>query len=404
MVSYYNGTQPGHAVGVLDSPYYWWEGGAMFDTLLQYWHLTSDSQYNSIITKALIAQQGPNSDFMPPNQTKSEGNDDQAIWALAAMSAAEFQLPESSGVSWVSLAEAVFNDQVARWDTSMCNGGLRWQIFPFNTGYTYKNAVSNGLFFQLASRLARYTGNSTYSDWSSRAYAWSTDIGFVDSKSNVYDGASTGTNCSSINRLQLSYAAGTYIAGAAYMYNTTSGSNQWKSALDGLLNQTLTVFFPSGIATEIACENQESCSVDMYALKGILAQQLLDAVQMAPYTAPAILPRVNATAQAAAKACGTGFTCAFVWSGNKVGNDTGLGQQLSALSYVQGLLVGQAPVTGTNGGTNATTTNGTASSTAATTGSTATGSKSAGSTLGGQRLGVGLMAAGISSLFVLVTL
>lgn len=85
MVTYYNGNETGTIPGVLPTPYYWWEGGALFDTLINYWHLTGDSQYNSLVSEGLIFQQGPNGDFMPPNQTKSEGNDDQAIWALAAM-------------------------------------------------------------------------------------------------------------------------------------------------------------------------------------------------------------------------------------------------------------------------------------------------------------------------------
>jgi mannan endo-1,6-alpha-mannosidase len=183
----------------------------MFDTLIQYFHLTGDSTYNSLVTTAILFQTGPNNDFMPPNQTKSEGNDDQSTWALAAMSAAEANLPTQGNVSWIGLAEAVFNDQAARWDTTTCNGGLRWQIFAFNNGYTYKNSGSNGFFFQLAARLARYTGNTTYSDWASKAYDWTTSVGLIDEDYNVYDGADTTTNCSDITKLQWSENAATYI-------------------------------------------------------------------------------------------------------------------------------------------------------------------------------------------------
>ncbi|KAE8453887.1 hypothetical protein EG329_007663 [Mollisiaceae sp. DMI_Dod_QoI] len=406
MVSYYDGNSTGNAPGVLSSPYFWWEGGAMFDTLIQYWHLTGDSQYNSIVSDALVQQQGPNSDFMPPNQTKSEGNDDQAIWALAAMSAAELKFPEPSNTNWVSLAEAVFNDQAARWDTSTCNGGLRWQIFTFNNGYDFKNTASNGLFFQLASRLARYTGNTTYSDWASKVYSWSTEIGFVDSNFNVFDGANTPVNCTSINKVQFSYAAGTYISGAAYLFNTTKGNVQWKTALDGLLNQTFSIFFPNGIASEIACEPRQTCTVDMFAYKGILAQQLIDTIQMAPYTSSLITPMLKTSAKAAADACdggSTGVECGFVWSGNANSSDTGLGQQLSALSYVQGLLLSEAsigtPSTGTTGGSNGTaTTGGGASSTSTSTGPAATVSKSAGER---ERVGATVALLGLAAWMIL---
>ena len=80
------------------------------------------------------------------------------------MSAVErrFQSPPSSSPQWLPLAEAVFNDLASRWDLTSCAGGLKWQIFSSNTGYDYKNTPSNGGLFQLAARLARYTGNATY--------------------------------------------------------------------------------------------------------------------------------------------------------------------------------------------------------------------------------------------------
>ena len=359
MASYYNGNQSGEIPGVLPTPYYWWEGGAMFDTLIQYWHLTGDSQYNGIVSQGIQFQQGPNGDFMPTNQTKAEGNDDQSTWALAAMSAAESQFPDpQNGASWAALADAVFNDQVARWDTQTCGGGLRWQVFSFNTGYDYKNSISNGNFFQLAARLARYTGNSTYSDWASTAFNWTTTVGFIDDEWNVYDGSYVSTNCSTPNRVQLSNSAGTYITGAAHMYNVTAGGSEWKAALDGLLNRTLSVFFPDGVANEIACESHGTCDVDMKAFKGLLAHWLVDTIQMAPYTYQSIMPKLTSSAQAAALAC-NGDVCPEVWNGATSNNVTsGLGEQLSALSFVQGLLVkdAAAPVTEKTGGSNTTST------------------------------------------------
>lgn len=327
----------------------------MFDTLIQYGSLTGDTQYNGIASQALLAQQGPNGDFMPPNQTKSEGNDDQSIWALAALSAAEAQLAAPAASSWVSFAENVFNEQIARWDSKTCGGGLRWQILVFNNGYDYKNTASNGLFFELASRLAQYTGNDTYSTWASTAFKWSQNIGFVDEKWDVFDGAQVSTNCSDINKLQESLYAGAYISGAAYMYNTTGGDSDWKDALDGLLNRTLSVFFPDGILTEIACEAQGTCSTDMRAFKGLLAQRLVKTIQVAPYTFPTIQPLLLSSAQAAAKACSE-TTCQLSWNGKQSGDGQGgVGEQLDALSVVQALLAQDAtPVTKQQEGNNAT--------------------------------------------------
>jgi mannan endo-1,6-alpha-mannosidase len=193
----------------------------MFMTLIDYWHYTNDSTYNDVVEQALLFQVGTNNDFMPANQTKDEGNDDQGFWGMAAMLAAEtnFQNPPKGSPQWLALAQAVFNEMVSRWDTTTCGGGLRWQIFQFNNGFTYKNSIANGCFFNLASRLARYTGNSSYAVWAETIWDWETSIGLIDDKYNIYDGSSDTENCTSVDRLQWTYNAGIYLHGAANMYN-----------------------------------------------------------------------------------------------------------------------------------------------------------------------------------------
>lgn len=153
-----------------------------------------------------------------------KGNDDQAFWAFAAMSAAEMKFPDPppKQPSWLALAQAVFNLQIARWDDSTCGGGLRWQIFTFNKGYDYKNSISNGGFFQLAARLARYTGNDTYAQWAVKSYDWIETTPLVTDSYQVYDGLNTLENCSTASKFQWTYNVGTYLMGAANMYNYVS--------------------------------------------------------------------------------------------------------------------------------------------------------------------------------------
>ena len=116
----------------------------------------------------------------------------------------------------------VFNEQAARWDTSTCDGGLRWQIFTFNDGYNYKNSIAAGAFFQLAARLARYTGNQTYADWATKSYEWTSTVGFISDDYRVFDGAFVKGNCSAISRLQWTYVAATFMYGSAVMTNYVS--------------------------------------------------------------------------------------------------------------------------------------------------------------------------------------
>lgn len=162
MMSYYTGDQPGQTPGFLPNSgqqggYYWWVGGGMFGTLVHYWYYTGDDTWVDATKQALIVQsaQANGGYFEPPSQSSQLGNDDQAFWAVAAMSAAEYNFPNpSKNVSgWLSMAQGVFNRQNARWDPATCNGGLRWQVFIANDGYDYKNSISNGAFFNLAARL-----------------------------------------------------------------------------------------------------------------------------------------------------------------------------------------------------------------------------------------------------------
>lgn len=141
------------------------------------------------------------------------------------MTAAElnFEAPPSGDASWLSLAQAVFNEQAARWDTTTCGGGLRWQIYTFNAGYDYKNSIANGGFFQLAARLARYTDNSTYVDWAEKMWDWYVDSVIYDATTyQVFDGTSTTQNCTSASHEEWTYTYGTFISGLAYLYNHVS--------------------------------------------------------------------------------------------------------------------------------------------------------------------------------------
>lgn len=146
------------------------------------------------------------------------------FWGLAAMMAAELQFTDSStGFSWLSLAQGVFNTQIARWDTSSCNGGMRWQIWPYESGYMMKNSISNGGLFQLSARLARFTGSDTYSKWAEKIWDWTLTTPLMSNSTwNVADSTNTDNDCATQGNTQWSYNYGTFLMGAAYMYNYVS--------------------------------------------------------------------------------------------------------------------------------------------------------------------------------------
>ena len=65
MMLWYGGNETGAIPGAF--PTKWWEGAALFSALLNYWHFTGDTTYNSELSVGLQHQAGENGDYMPRN-------------------------------------------------------------------------------------------------------------------------------------------------------------------------------------------------------------------------------------------------------------------------------------------------------------------------------------------------
>ncbi|KAK6390095.1 hypothetical protein LTR65_005908 [Meristemomyces frigidus] len=363
-MKYYSGNETGGTPGNLPDPYYWWEAGAMFGHLVDYWYYTGDTTYVDETVAAICYQAGTTGTFMPSNQSETEGNDDQSFYAFAALDAAElnFHEPLSGYPSWLAMAQAVFNTQAVRWDTTTCGGGLRWQIFTWNNGYTYKNVPANGAFFMMGARLARYTGNTTYVDWATKAWDWFEDSVLYDNSTfQVNDGSSDLANCTSADHTQWSYNYGLYVGGLAYLYNHTEDA-KWLIPLNGILNATLTRFFPvadgDDVMVEVTCEPYGNCDTDDFTFKSFTLRWLATTAQLVPSLATTIWPYIEASGKGAAGQCdgGTdGITCGFAWNTTTWDGTYGVGQQMSALSAIQANMIHvndlKAPYTKSTGGT-----------------------------------------------------
>jgi mannan endo-1,6-alpha-mannosidase len=295
--------------------------------------------------------------FMPANQTKTLGNDDQAFWGMAAMSAAENVLPDlpsDQGPSWLALAQAVFNTQAPRWNTEMCGGGLKWQIFTFNNGYTYRNTISNGCFINLGARLFKYTGNTTDSDWVEKTWEWEQRVGLMSQDYHYFDGTDDVKNCTDVNHIQWTYNAGVHMAGAAAMWNATQ-SDQWRTRLEGVIKGT-DVFFKDNVMFEVACETNGKCNTDQRSFKAYLSRWMGYTMLVAPWTKDLLWTRMQTSAQAAAQQCSggeDGKTCGLRWTNRATWDGSyGVGEQMAAMEIFQNLLIANVsgPVTEKAGG------------------------------------------------------
>ncbi|KAI4620112.1 hypothetical protein J4E80_004638 [Alternaria sp. BMP 0032] len=357
LMSMYQGNATGtsiEGVGVWPKPHYWWEGGAAWGGMIEYSQFTGDDSHVKTLQQALTANYGPDNDFILSYRKGETGNDDQAFWALAVMSAVEYQFPDPADApaSYLEVVTNAFENIVGRWDETSCDGGLKWQVYPENAyGYNYKNSISNGCAFALGARLARYTGEQKYADWAVKIYDWTKKVGLISDQYEVFDGTDDKTNCATVaDKTQWSYNNAMYLHGSAFMYDYTNGDSTWKDRTSGFLDHAELLFFsPYENATDImyewACETGESgrhCNLDQQSFKAYLSRFIAKTAMVAPFTKDKIVPLLKASAVGAAKACsgGTdGVTCGSKWYTGSWDGTSGVGQQLSALEVTQALLM-----------------------------------------------------------------
>ena len=165
------------------------------------------------------------------------------------------------------------------------------------------------------------------------------------------------------------------LSGAAYMFNYTNGSTVWQDRITALwhgmqryyvqpLNGTggLGKAPPANgqILSETTIEWSKSDDADQPSFKAFTTRWLAITTQLAPFTAPWIMPTIFASAVGAAGQCTgqatnqqLGTVCGRQWYSNTWDGKYGVGEQLSALSVFQSLLIQSAkpPVTLVTGGT-----------------------------------------------------
>lgn len=219
-------------------------------TLLDYRYFTGDKAFDATIMQSLTFQTGELKDYMPRNWSASMGNDDQAFWAFAALTAAETGFtdpPAETKLDWLALAQAVFNEQTQeerRTQTGSCDGLLRWQAIFGNNGWDYINTIANTCYFNIGARLARYANNETLADFVGETYDLLVGVKYIDDDGNVYDGAHEGEDCKDINKAQFSYNAALLIQGLAHLYNMVSHPCRLNPSHDR--DTLLTTYRPTG--------------------------------------------------------------------------------------------------------------------------------------------------------------
>lgn len=351
VMDYYNGHEPGNTIGMFEPPYYWWESGAAWGSILDYWYFTGDTTYNEKLYDSLLWQAGENYTYLPQNQTMTEGNDDQGYWGITLMGAAErgFKDPTAGTPSWSKRVENIVDTMISRWDTSNCDGGLRWQIYSWNKGYDYKNTVSNGCLFHLSARLSHFNNDDKYIEWAEKTWDWLESHNYVltnISAWKVFDGASISNGCTELSPEQWTYNAGLLLSGSAYMYDYTKDT-KWLDRAKHLWEGCAVFFKDHRTMYEASCQISNRCNNDQRSFKAYFSRFLGLTSMLVPDISDSIMKSLQLTVPGVLSSCSggsDGHTCGIDWSKGSWDGVYGLGEQMSSLELIQNaLLVKQRP-------------------------------------------------------------
>jgi predicted alpha-1,6-mannanase (GH76 family) len=175
----------------------WWNSASALTAVIRYTQLTGDDSHAGVITTTFTAAQRQHARFV------STYYDDNAWWALAWIAA--FDLTRDS--RYLETARAIFARNTAAWDDA-CGGGLRWHAKS-----TYKNAITNELFFTLAALLHQRSPGGGYLTWAQRGWEWFSTRGFIGPAGLVNDGITR--DCQNNGATTWTYNQGVILGGLA---------------------------------------------------------------------------------------------------------------------------------------------------------------------------------------------
>jgi len=118
--------------------------------------------------------------------------------------------------------QSIFDALLPDWEVDTCAGGIRLGLSEVDADYIIKSSSTNGAFFNLAARLALFTGNSTYAGWAALSWDWAVTVGLISRDFQIYSDVSTSTNCTGGDRTKWSYETTLYLLGGATLYNFVS--------------------------------------------------------------------------------------------------------------------------------------------------------------------------------------
>jgi predicted alpha-1,6-mannanase (GH76 family) len=256
MESYNSGT------GLIDAEG-WWQSAVALTAVETYEQTTGDTSYDYAISGAFNDNRSGN--------FENSYLDDTGWWALAWVRAYDI----TGAAAYLQMAETDANYIHGYWD-STCGGGIWW-----STAKTYKNAIENELFLELAAELHnRIPGDTTYLGWAETEWSWFSGSGLINSSHKVDDGLTSGCQISSDTNW--TYNQGVILAGLSALYQA-GGNTALLTTAETIANAATSALTENGILVE-PCE-PSNCGADGPAFKGIFVRDLRTLATIAKTTA-----------------------------------------------------------------------------------------------------------------------
>ena len=142
--------------------------------------------------------------------------DDEGWWALAWIDAYDV----TGDRQYLSMAQSIFEDMAAGWDSTTCGGGIWW-----SKDRKYKNAIANELFLSVSTRLANRMADPAqkahYLTWAKMEWQWFSQSGMINQSHLINDGLDSSDPLRCVNNGQAvwSYNQGVVLGGLVALSN-----------------------------------------------------------------------------------------------------------------------------------------------------------------------------------------
>jgi len=245
------------SVGVYDTTG-WWQSANALNAVIDYTRRSKDTQYAWIISNS-FTMAGPTQNI--PRGTFLTGSyDDEAWWALAWINAYDY----TQQLQYLNMGITIFNHIAASWDNT-CNGGVWW-----SDKKTYKNAITNELFFEVAIQLYTRTNDEQWLTWAKKEWAWFEGSGMINKQWLINDGLD---NCVNNGQTTWTYNQGVLLGGLADLAKITK-NNTLLTIGNNIANATFSLLSYNNSILQETCEKGKNCDDNQLQFKGIFQRHL----------------------------------------------------------------------------------------------------------------------------------